>query len=949
MNKQIKKLFALILCFSFAFSTISFAEDDIANGFEPSEYSEAVSMLTDLGIIDSSSFLNYDTSLIMTRGEFASFAIALMGLTDEAHSAAYTEIFKDVPADNKYAKEINFSASIGLFSGISESEFAPDEPIYVMPAIKVAVSMLGYNEMAKHTGGYPAGYYSIAQKLNLLDGVVTNTDEPALRGNIIVLMYNTLFADVMSVSGVYGDAFSYDITEGVTLLSYCHKIYEYEGIVTANWQYSISGNTEEANTVMINGTRYFTESSRALHSVGKNVKYYVKSVYGKDILLTLREEHNKIVSIDSNENYSFDYNLGRYTVKGDNKDYVFNLSDYDIVYNYASIDGDTIIDYEDLLTPLSGTVTLIDNNEDNLYDVVIIEEASILLFNTYDSYSEKIYDIKDRSRDIAYDDYDRVAIRDINGNEVDMSKLAANTVIMVYKSHNNKSVNMVVCSAYIEGRVDEINSEGVVIGDNTYKFSPVSRLGATHKESIYPGQSYKFYLDQYNRIVYHDTKSTSNTGYLVDIANNTSSGLNSKIYAMMYTTSSQLMEIPFAYKVKIETINGINSYSANQIEAELSTFVSTIYSDGVNPNSRLFIQYTLNNDKEISQITLPYLIDNETEYNNPPSNYSFFKVDYILQKFVGPGFAYPNNDPNPIYHRLAYVPSNKSAGLTMTMDDSCYIYYVPEFSNIEYTESNFAYKAVSSLAKDTPLYHYVNFDGKENQLEAYSTDRELRLINNLVWIKKNGHATPIENMCDDNALVTGVKTTVNENGDTLIKISVLESKSQYDIYSNNLNILSRSIFEDTKLEGYKNGLIAPTIASGKNTIVPGDIIRFSKNAEGYVEDIALMYDSENNIVSYQSPDDFTKHTVRYRHTCGDVVDMYGNYSMLSVYNESFATRTLEPHIISSYFRIYVYDYKTKEARVGTADDISIGDKVYLTMYFSSSRDGEIVIYKGGNR
>jgi len=32
--------------------------------------------------------------------------------------------------------------------------------------------------------------------------------------------------------------------------------------------------------------------------------------------------------------------------------------------------------------------------------------------------------------------------------------------------------------------------------------------------------------------------------------------------------------------------------------------------------------------------------------------------------------------------------------------------------------------------------------------------------------------------------------------------------------------------------------------------------------------------------------------------------------------------------------------------VGTVDDVSIGDKVYFSMWYSSSRDGEIIIYKG---
>ncbi len=957
MKRQINKIIAFILCFSFAFSmTPVFGADSTQNGFEPGEYNQAITMLDDLGILSETYFAAYDASIVMSRGEFASLAVAIMGLSDEAEATVYEQKFLDVPADNVYSKAINFAASVGLFNGVSENMFAPDDPVYITQALKVAVSMLGYKEMAEYKGGYPTGYLTVARELDILTDVNMNNESPALRGNVIVLMYNTLFADIMNINGVENGSFSYEITEGVTLLSYYHKIYEGEGVVTGNWEYSLLGSAEDANRVMINGKRYFTDSPRAIGVVGKNVKYYYKEIGNTDVLLTLREYDNDVVVINASDNYTFNYSDGIYTVTGTDKDYIFKLSSYDIVYNYGYISGASDVNYQDILTPQSGTITLIDNNLDGAYDVVCIEEAGILLFKSYDSYNNLIYDTKSRLMDLNLDDYNNVYITDINGANVDFDKVLLNTVVMVYKSYDSNALRLVVCPDYIEGVVDEITDEGVVVNGNTYTFSAVNRIdglapGQSYKSIIFAGQSYKFYLNQFNQIVYHDTKATLNTGYIADIGS-VSAGLNSGVSAQIYTSGGELAEIKFADKVKIETINSRESVINTQVEAKLQTFADAMYGIGVNPNGRLFVQYGLNEEKEINHIVLPHLLDEQSEYDNPPDNYSFFKLDYILSKFQGPGTRIPadhaSNSYGKEYHRVAYMPANKSAGLIMTMDSTCSVFYVPEFSNIAYAEKNFSVAAVDTIPKNTALSYFPEFDGSREQLEIYSTEGDVRLVNNIVWIKANGHAKSIQNSAEDLALVTAVSNVVSDEGDPLVKITVLESKSTYDVYSDNLNILSRSVFEDTNLLGHNSTSVSPTIAANKSSIVPGDIIRFSLNADGYVDDIALMYDSENYMISYQDTATFTKTSVQYRNTCGEVTDMYGNYAVLDVYDTDLSQKTKEAHIVSSYHRIYVYDHKAKEGRVGTAADVSIGDKVYLTMYYTSSTDGEIIIYKGGN-
>lgn len=947
MKKFINKSILFILCFSLIFTAVPIlAADNESGGFEPAEYTDAISMLSELGIISDTDFAKYDASVQMTRGELASLAVAVLGLSKEANAITYDNRFSDVTADNKYAKDIIFATSIGLFNGVSNTEFAPDEPVYINQALKVVVSMLGYKEMAEYKGGYPTGYLAIARDVDILDGVVLNNESAALRGNVIVLMYNTLFADIMNVVGIDGESFSYEITEGMNILSYYHKITEEEGIVTANWQNAIIGDVEEANYLVVNGKRFYTESSRAIGSVGKNVKYYYTRIGSKDILLTLRESDNNIINFKANDDYSFDYAKGEYSLSTSDKNFVFKVSDFDIIYNYGPVSGNTPVDYEKILSPKSGSITLIDNNMDKIYDVVIIEDPDIVLFSSYDSYSNKIYDKTDRKRDIKLDDYSPCTVSDMNGNLVDFAKLNANAVIMVYKSIDSKSIKLVVCDSIAEGKVEELSNDEVLINSLFYKFSSNARLegmlpGQTYASVIKAGESYKFYLDQYNEIVYHEVLGSSNHGYLVKVAQS-GNGIESSIQAQIFTSDGKLEVFNLADKVRIETINGRATYSTAQVQGKLAELVVQMYGvDLVNPDSRIFVQYGLNSNKEISSFTLPHVLDSESEYKNPPSNYNFFKLDYIISKCIQTGI----NQSNGTY-RLGWTVKNRSAGFTMTFDSTAQLFYVPEITNTNYLDTNFTFRDVNSLGKDDSLYFAQDFAGKNNHLEAFSTGGDVRLVNAVVWYKTSGLSTSISNDYDHNCLVKAV-SIVSDQGEERVKLTLFDSKSEVTVFAKDKTVIDKASFGDTIVNGE-----TPVISANKTTIVPGDIIKYSLDSEGLVDDIALFYDSQNSVGSYPYVKTFTKNTIQCRHTWGNITDMYAGYAVINAYDsiggsDNIATTTVdEPILASSFPKVFVYDYESDEARLGATEDISIGDKVYYTMYYGEAR--EIFVYKGGN-
>lgn len=920
--KVLTKLLSVVICISLCIGCVAFAADT-DSGFEPAEYNKAVLMLKDLGIIDKTEYANYDASLVMTRGEFAALSLDILGMRSDAQMTAFEQKYTDVVSTDTYAKEINFATSLGLFSGVSKTEFSPDTPIYIEQAIKVAVNMAGYGAIAEAKGGYPTGYLAIANQIDITDGVKLDNKSGALRGNVIVLMYNTLFADMVKIDGISDDGLDYNVKKDETILTEYHDITEAEGIVTANHLFSISGKTTMENYVTVGGVTYYTESSRVIDSVGKNVKYYYKKINGKNTILTMREEETETIVIKANDDYTFDSRKKAYALEGNNKTYSFKLdSEFSLVYNMSLVDGSTVIDYEKLLTPDIGTITLIDNDDDSVYEVVIIDEGKIVIFNSYDSYKNKIFDKKSRSYDISLDDYDNVSIAGDDSVAVEASDIKESSILTVYESLDKKSIRIIVTTNTKTGKITEKDNEDkIYLKSAEYVYSPSARID----NNIKVGTSYKLYFNCYNEIVYYETASIKDTGYILK-SGQTGSGVTATYSAEMIS-NGVVNTYDFADNVKIETIECKKTYKAENVSDALKTLANSIYPTGINTEGRMFVQYETNKDKEITSIIVPYVISTKEEYDNPPSNYSFFKLDYMITAGASIGTT------------LSYTPENRSAGIWMLFDSNCLIYYVPEFSDLTYNAEKFGVNTLDSLKRDDYIYFTKSFTGTNNQLEAYSTDSEVAFVNNVVWVSTSGSSADLKEGYDNNMLVTSVTSSLSDAGDELVKITGFINKKEVEIYSDDETVITYDKMKDVPISG-----ITPSIPISKKSLEAGDIIKYGTDSSGYADKIALLYDAGTHDICYKNTN-FTRYTDQYRYTCGQIEDIRGGYLFMNLHDTSMTDYVKEPHLASAFKRVYVYDMDKDEGHIGTASEASIGDYVFVCDNYRNPT--ELFIFKGG--
>ena len=191
--KNLKKVLAMVLAFACTFSMFAGAKvfEDVPAG---SDYSEAITMLSDLGVIQGKDDGKYHPEDTITRVEACAMIARLMTGDPKASQYVGAQSFSDVQKGSWKDSAIGYCYINGIVIGVGGNKFEPDRAITDAEFVTMVVRAMGY-ETADMKQNYPFSYMSNAQAMGLLDGVkmVANTD--ALRGEDAQVIYNALFAD----------------------------------------------------------------------------------------------------------------------------------------------------------------------------------------------------------------------------------------------------------------------------------------------------------------------------------------------------------------------------------------------------------------------------------------------------------------------------------------------------------------------------------------------------------------------------------------------------------------------------------------------------------------------------------------------------------------------------------------------------------------------------------
>ncbi len=909
--KTSNRIISLVLAIFISLGSYAFASTQTDTPFEPGEHPEIIAFLKSLGLVDDD-FVSQASSRVVTRGEFAKVVSSVMLF---GASTSFDTIFADVPREHIYAPYIYAVRSAGYMNGTSQTAFSPDEPILYEQAVSVCVKLAGYEPVADTMGYYPESYLTQASKLGLLEKVSSGIGIPLSRGNLVELIYNTVLCDMMILTG-YGDTASYAIYEGVNILSHYHKIYEDTGVVSADNHYSMtSEHSGYADAVIINGQRFYKKDLSVLNnSVGRQIKFwYVENGSTKTILHAIKHETNEIV-FGANDGVQLDFKNSLYRFYDKDKTLVYRLSDsYDVIYNMEELYPVT----ESRLMPRTGTVTLIDNNDDSIYDVVIIDEFYNLVADMYNKNLNVITDIADLSKNINLDDIDSYRVFDKSGSEISLEKIRPYSIIEIYKSASGKRITAVVSSDIVSGKYAEKTNDKIIVNGGEYKISSDVRGDIS---SLTLGNEYEFYINSKNEIVYWTLGGGYKQGYILELGETT--GLDRQVAVKLLSQNGKVEVYNLADKVKNITYGSSVAYDKSDYS---SIFTGT--------NSREFVLYQLNDKKEVIAIVHAMSVPDHDTFSNLPS-YPLFRLDHFAANWDKMN-GYTDRENGIEILRFKKGINGFDNMLIFSADAK--LYKVPAVTNLTVNERNMSVSSITStLVTDYFVKFTNNYQGEEGTMMTYIVGDSYPYAN--VMVEHGTGAAASVARDQESVTVTSIKNVYDkETMESSIILEVWDGQGLVNVTVNDESQLLWENFHNTTIEGKTLNPVSAN-ASLKPKIEIGDIIKYTTDESGTLGALALMYDARNKNLWYNTEGFGDQYYNLANGTVSKIRNNFIEVEMPDIYEQ----KRYEIMNVSALPTLIV-DLEKNKTYVGSSLDIEVGDIVLR--YSKSSSVRHLVIYK----
>lgn len=191
--KNLKKILALAVAFVMCFTMFAGAlvfSDVPAGG----DYSQAITFLSDLGVIAGKPDGTFGVNDAITRADAACLIARLMtGQTNPPKNDGTVQ-FTDVPSGSYYESAVGYCVALGITVGTGNGQYSPLRTITDGEFVAMLTRAMGY-DTAEHPLAFPMGNITTAQQRGLLYGVNVDYASDALRGEDAQMLYNAMFAE----------------------------------------------------------------------------------------------------------------------------------------------------------------------------------------------------------------------------------------------------------------------------------------------------------------------------------------------------------------------------------------------------------------------------------------------------------------------------------------------------------------------------------------------------------------------------------------------------------------------------------------------------------------------------------------------------------------------------------------------------------------------------------
>ncbi len=461
--KKAKKLLVTLLVFAFVLSTftVGFAATSSGSVNDENLPKEVVRAMA-LGYLKGDDQGNLNLDKPITRAEALAIIIRISGLETSADLMKGQTKFADVNADPSLqwaTGYINLGVGQGIINGYPDGTFRGNANVTYAEMAKMLIYAMNYG-VTVEGAPWPAGVMGKADDLGLFDDVNASPDVPAIRGDVVMMIDNSLDVGHLKQTG-YGDLKQYEEDPDTTFLSKM-KVDELEDArVTAIARvdsaleddeielttYDSKGNAEDSDVY----TLLTDETPEALF--GLKVDAWIN-------------DDDEIVFIDVATNAK-DILLD--TVTGTPKKEEIELKVADDTFDVAT-DAEAYVNFS--------KVTDFSKITAGSYGKFVRESGKIAFANLFDFDKKGVVTEVDKniisfvdatSRDddeIDLDDYDDVYVYNPDFSKADVKDIKEFSAIFFWE--DDDEINIVVKNDSVEGNVDSVKADSIKIDGTWY-------------------------------------------------------------------------------------------------------------------------------------------------------------------------------------------------------------------------------------------------------------------------------------------------------------------------------------------------------------------------------------------------------------------------------------------------------------------------------------------------
>lgn len=657
----------------------------------------------------------------ITRGELAYIAARTAGAVQNGSD----RVFYDVPAEHPYYNEINALAEAGVINGTGGGYFSPAEAVSFEAACKVFSSLLGYGSVA------PAyDWVKVAKGAGIIDGVKTSA---ALSyGQAILMAYNTLHGEMLEGT-VYGDGITYDVQKGYLALERYHRLIESEGILDGYFGTTLTHpKSVRDGFALIDGEEYAYDGGEAL--IGRAVVFYTEPDSREIEYIYADEDKNNIVTVAADDIIGKNGSTFNYYVGDKKKSATISNRETDVLINGVAYPDYTSAD----LSPAAGSVTLIDNDDDKVYEVIVVESYVYMILKGIDTDNYVLYGeypaitVGDASRESVFFEVHK------DGKLIYPKNLKSGDAVAVKESKNTDGTLKLSVDWLVEARegyVEKISSEVIAVGGTEYRLSSAAVNDGTVSVGDYV--SIYTHLDEC-AVMLHPENESFKIGYLVG-AEKDGDAFESSLRVQLIDANKDIHVFDVAERLNLD---GRSLKDADTILTKLGTTAALTYATNGWDYSQL-VRYRLSNDGVLTHLdTMYYDAAKETE-------------DSLQQRTDGGASS----------ELLLYNTSNRS-------------FYDRTTGEFKFSVRNSADAiwGISRLNRDEPDW-YVNWLTNNGQytVEPYNLDNDTHVADYVV-----AYITKYTTVSDAAPLyvVTECETTLNDEGEEVKTVTLLGNGSE---------------------------------------------------------------------------------------------------------------------------------------------------------------------------